>query len=61
VPDIIHVTDQDSRANIEATLKVLTFAAKRVTPVVGSEMFPTPWDRAHGRIDAVLDEWLAAR
>lgn len=57
---VLKVTDQDSRADIEATLAVLVHAAKREVPAVGNDLHATPWDLAHRRIDAVLEDWERA-
>lgn len=35
--------------------------AKRQQCVVGTAEYPTPWDRAHRRMDGPLDDLLAKR
>lgn len=57
----IRIDDATTLPEIEEALTHLVHAAKRTVPKVGNDVLPTPWDRAHQRIDAVLDEWLAHR
>lgn len=58
---VLRVTDDDDRASIGEAIGHLNHLAKREMRVVGTEEFPTPWDKAHRRMDGPLDDWLAAR
>lgn len=55
--DVIRVTDEDMRADLEAHLGCINARAKRIPHVVGTEILPTEWDKRHQQINLLLDEW----
>lgn len=57
----IRITDDTPQAEIEECLTHLCHRAKREVPKVGDAEHPTQWDKAHGQMDAVLDDWLRIR
>lgn len=57
----IRVTDDTPQAELEECLTHLCHSAKRCVPKVGDAEHPTGWDRAHARMDALLDDWLRVR
>jgi hypothetical protein len=57
---IIRVTDETTRAEIAEALTNLGHVARREFPVVGTPRAPTPWDRRHQAINALLDDWERA-
>lgn len=58
--DTIRINDDTSRVELEQALTNLNHRAQREYPVVGSTGHPTPWDRRHAQINAVLDDWQHA-
>lgn len=57
----LRVVDDATRDELEEALGHLVHAAKRVVPVVGTDEYPTAWDKAHKLIDVRLTEWQACR
>jgi hypothetical protein len=49
------IGDGEGREELQEALGHLVHRAKRCVGVVGTKEFPTPWDKAHGHIDNVLD------
>lgn len=62
MPDVIRVTDETTRAELEEALANLNLAAKRAPHVVEKRTTdrPTEWTRRHAALDAVLTDWQAA-
>lgn len=61
VMTVIDFDDQrTSRAELEEALASLVHRARREFAVVGTPLAPTPWDRRHASINALLDEWQGA-
>lgn len=60
--EILLITDDSTRAEIEEALKNLNAHAKRQPYVIAKLMCdrPTEWDKAHRHMDGPLDDWLAA-
>lgn len=58
---LLIVTDDTTRSELAEALTHLNHAARREFPVVGNDAHPTPWDRAHRRMDGPLDDYLAAK
>lgn len=60
--ETIRIADTTTRVELEEALGNLTRHAKRQQRIVArfADDMPTAWDVAHGRIDAVLGEWLDA-
>jgi len=54
--DVIVVSDETTRQQFAVMLTAVCFRAKREVPKVGSDERPTPWDCAHERINALLDD-----
>lgn len=57
---IIRVTDETPRAEIAEALTHCCRTAIRAPHVMGSEEHPSAWDKAHARLDALLEDWLRA-
>lgn len=55
--DVIRVTDEDMRADLEAHLLLVNARAKRVPHLLGTAALPTEWDQRHVQLDLLLDEW----
>ena len=60
MPHAIRVTDESTRAELAEALTNMCARAQREMPVVGTEELPTPWDRHHRVLDALLDDWEKA-
>ena len=58
--DVIVVTDETTRPQLEVLLQVACHAAKRDFPRVGDSVLVTPWDDNHAFIDGLLCDWQAA-
>lgn len=56
----IRVTDASTKAELAEALRNLCARAQREMPVVGTEALPTPWDKRHRAIDALLDDYEQA-
>ena len=54
-PSVV-VTDETSLPELVECLVNLNATAKRCQTIVGSEAYPSAWDKASARVDAVLDE-----
>ena len=54
---VVRVTDETTRAVLAATLTRINAHAIRVPHVMSKdERWPSEWDRAHRRINALLDD-----
>lgn len=47
--------EEETVEEIEEALMHVSHTASRCFPVVGNEDNPTPWDKAHGQINDLLD------
>jgi hypothetical protein len=47
--------EDESREEIEEALSHMSHTASRCFRVVGNEKWVTPWDKAHNRINDLLD------
>lgn len=54
--DVLRVTDETTRDELVEALGNMNRSAKRTMAVVGTDLVPTPWDRFHARINALLDD-----
>lgn len=52
----IRIDDSTTLPELAEALAHLCHTAKRCVPKVGTDEYPTPWDRMHARIDALLDD-----
>lgn len=53
---IVVITDATPRAEIAEAITNMAHRAAREFPVVGSPEHPTPWDKRHQSINAMLDD-----
>lgn len=60
MPDVIRVSDDSTRADIAEAMTNLCARARREMPVVGTVDLPTPWDKRHEALDALLTDWEQA-
>lgn len=51
----MNLEDGATREEVEEALAHHVHTAKRTFAKVGNEAYPTPWDRAHARINELLD------
>ena len=51
----MNLEDGATREEVEEALVHHVHAAKRTFAAVGNEAYPTPWDKAHVRINELLD------
>lgn len=56
MPAHVLVTDHSTPEQITRAITAENHRAKREMPKVGASEWPTPWDRRHARIDAMLDD-----
>ena len=56
----VRITDESTRADIAEAITNMCARARREMPVVGTELLPTPWDKRHRAIDALLDDYERA-
>lgn len=57
---IVKVTDDTTRLDLAETLALLNAEAKAMSRRGKVGMLSAEYERQHRRIDAVLDDWLAA-
>lgn len=55
-PEVIRVTDTSTRDELIEALTHLAFRAAREVPAVGSDEYPTPWDRRHAALNELLTQ-----
>lgn len=54
------VTDETTKAELAEALANMLHRAKREMPRVGTVEHPTPWDKRHAAMDALLEDWVKA-
>lgn len=54
------ITDETTAAELIEMLGHLNANARRQPRIVGDDVIPTAWDRAHRRMDGAIDDVLAA-
>lgn len=60
MPHAIRVTDTSTREELAEAMTNLCARARREMPVVGTADLPTPWDKRHEALDALLTDWEQA-
>lgn len=58
--DVVRVNDKTSAGDLADMLAAECHRAQREFPVVGTALVPTPWDKRHARLDALLGDWELA-
>lgn len=59
--DIVRITDDTTADELVEYVTNLNNFAKRQPHVIGDEIIPSAWDKAHRRMDGPLDDLLRAR
>ena len=58
---VVRVTDETTREDLAETLRLLNDSAKALSRRGKVGTLSADYERQHARLDAVLDDWLAAR